>query len=200
MPPDEAWQRLARAVIDRPIELAHHHSLARPRPALKRLAGERVGASIRRRVSGGFQAIFTRAEPVPCPLYPNYGFIAATPALMHQLADVLFELHEPVERLVGNDFYGQVAIALAIEAAELPRRALPITFNFPNDRRADRQYADQLDDIAVLHYLRTKKFDRQRIFADEDEFNRFLELQLVGSDLVLQRHVHELTGGRYPFP
>ena len=72
-------------------------------------------------------------------------------------------------------------------------------YNFPNDRCADRLHADEMAEIVLLHYLRTQHFDRHRIFVNAEELDRFLALDLVGSDRLFQEHVRGVTGGVYPF-
>jgi len=134
-----------------------------------------------------------------CPFYINYGFLAAPPKLLGELFDLITDLHSQTYDLIGNDFYGQVAIALAVEKNNLPYRALPMRFNFPNDRNADRLYPEELDQIILIHYLRYNLFDRHRIFNERKAFTQFLSGNLVGSDLVFQNHVQRVTRGESLF-
>ncbi len=170
MPPALAWERLGERVL----------GYAPPRPLRYTLL---EGASDDR-----------------CPFYVNYGLVAGPPELLVRLYRVLAEIHQPIAELLGNDFFGQVGIALAVEKAGIPWRALPMRFNFPNDRIADRLYPRELDEVVVIHYLRHRIFDRHRIFAEQEAFEHFLSLDLVGSDRVFRDHVLEVTGGAYPFP
>jgi hypothetical protein len=39
-------------------------------------------------------------------------------------------------------------------------------FNFPNDAAAVSRYRDELDHVAVFHYLRTETFDRGQDFRE----------------------------------
>lgn len=134
-----------------------------------------------------------------CPFYINYGFLVGPPKLLIQLHRVLVEIQPPIAELLGNDFVGQVGIALAVEKARIPWRALPMRFNFPNDRDADRLYPQELDEAILIHYLRHTVFERHRIFAERLAFERFLSLDLVGSDQVFREHVLRVTDGVYPF-
>ncbi len=200
MPPEDAWAALGRLVLGRPMETPYRHvldgtgsirgfrSLPGPLPTRVRTAAGLL-RNYRRR-SGEF---------IACPLYPNYGFVAGSPALLRTLAGELDELHPVVAEHVGGSFYGQVAIAVAIERASLPARALPIVYNFPNEPRADALYPDEIDRIVVLHYMNTTHFDRHRVFADAASFDEFLGLALRGSNGAFQRHVRLVTGGTYPF-
>jgi hypothetical protein len=134
-----------------------------------------------------------------CPFYINYGFVAAKPALLRELHEQLAVVRPRIVEQLDSVFGGQMAIALAIERGGIPCRALPMRYNFPNDPIADRLYPEELRQIKLLHYLRTREFDRHQIFADRDGFERFLNLELEGSNEVLKRHVEAITGGSYPF-
>jgi hypothetical protein len=134
-----------------------------------------------------------------CPFYINYGFVAGPPILLQKLYGVLGDLQPGLSLQLRNDFYGQVAIALAVEHAHLPWRALPMRFNFPNDRAADLRYPQELDQVVLIHYLRNSQFDRHRIFAERNAFDAFLAMPTIGSDRVLQDHVCRITGGVFPF-
>lgn len=169
MPQEQAWDRLGQMILRRPI----------PRP-------------LRYTLTEGL-------EDDRCPFYINYGFLAAPPDLLVGLHRQLEEIQPIVRRALGNHFYGQVGIALAVERAPLPWRAVPMRFNFPNDRRADRLHPEELENVVLLHYLRHTKFDRHTVFASRDSFEEFLAMQHVGSDQVFHEHVWRTTGGVYPF-
>lgn len=169
MEPARAWQALAQVVLGRRIRLRFEHTLP--------LTG----------------------SPVPCPFYVNYGFVAGTPAMLSALHRELRGLQPRVAQILGNDFYGQVSIALAVEKLNLPHRALPMRYNFPNDRRAERLFPREAQRIIVLHYLRRRSFDRHLFLADETGYRAFLSESLAGTDVVLRDHVTELFGVNYPF-
>ena len=197
--PEECWKRLGRLVVGGPVELSSRHTLRGWPPLLRRKEGESAVGSVRRRLAELPSAAVRRNEHIPCPLYPNYGFVAATPNLLTALAETLFELQPLVAELIGNDYYGQVTIPLALAKAGIPGRALPITFNYPNASQADAIYPDSVARISLLHYLRTRHFDRHEIFATAAAFDHFMGLRLGGSNAEFQRHVRRLTGGSYPF-
>ncbi|MBV1894536.1 MAG: hypothetical protein KUG57_10840 [Ilumatobacteraceae bacterium] len=199
MPSTESWEKISRLVLGQPIEMSHRHSLNTWRPGLRGLRGESVVQSISRRTRALSKTILHPTASSPCPFYPNYGFIGGSPALITRLRDALLPLHAQVADIVGNDLYGQVAITLALEAAALPSRVLPITYNFPNDPRADKRYRDDVERIIVMHYLRTQHFDRHRVFAEREAFDRFMRLKLRGSNEAFQSCVRSITNGTYPF-
>ncbi len=138
-------------------------------------------------------------ERVPCPFYVNYGFVIGTPGLLLRLRVELRPLLPKIRALLDNYFADQIGLAVACAAVGAPTEALPMRYNFPNDPLADSMYPEELASASVIHYLRTERFDRHRIFASPSAFREFLELPLVGSDRVFQRRVTEITGGHYPF-
>jgi len=169
MPQAQAWERMGQIVLGRPISRPLRYTL---------LEG---------------------TDDDRCPFYINYGFLAGPSYLLVNLHRQLEEIQPVVIRALRNDFYGQVAIALAVERAGLPWRALPMRFNFPNDPNADRLHPEELENVVLLHYLRHTKFDRGTIFASRDSFDKFLAIPHVGSDRVFHDHVRRTTGGVYPF-
>jgi hypothetical protein len=139
------------------------------------------------------------AELGRCPFYINYGFVAAPPALLQQLHEQMASVVPKIRDWVDNRFYSQLGIALAVEQGGIPTRALPMRYNFPNDARFDAAYPEEMEHALLIHYLRLDQFNRHRIFADNEEFDRFGELDLEGSNRVFQDYVWKLTGGHYPF-
>jgi hypothetical protein len=138
-------------------------------------------------------------ELKPCPFYVNYGFVAATPKLFRQLHEQLRIVEPQIRDVLDNEYYGQLGVAVAVERASLATKALPMRFNFPNDPIADQLYPHELANVVLIHYLRTKHFDRHKIFANQQEFERFMAAPLSGSNFVFREYVRTLTGGQYPF-
>jgi len=167
--PERDWERLAASLLGREIALEHRYSLQEP-------------------------ALANR-----CPFYVNYGFLAGPPALFARFSEAYRAMVPRVHRVLGNHFSSQVTIPLAIAELGLPARALPMRYNFPNDPQADALYPYELGRIVVLHYLRTSQFDRQHVFAEKDAFERFLGLDLAGSNREFQTFVRNLTAEHYPF-
>lgn len=138
-------------------------------------------------------------EPTACPFYVNYGVVIGDFGTLRALYDQLRVVQPATRRFLDNQFHAQVALTLACEAAGLATEALPMRYNFPNDPLADEMHAGELEQVKVMHYLRTEAFDRHRIFASPAEFGAFLRLELSGSNRVFQDRVREITAGVYPF-
>ena len=169
----DSWERLARGLLDVPLEFSFSHSLMGPgSPAEHRLA----------------------------PFYLNFGVVFFPSGSFDDVARQYLLMRPTVaERLDEPAFSGQVALTLAVTAARVRTWALPMRYNFPNDPVAERMYPEDLAQVAVFHYLRTGKFDRHTIFTNRDEYHRFLGLQLTGVDLRFQQSVREIIGSDYPF-
>jgi len=165
----DMWAALSDRILGRPITMVHPYTL----------------------VDG--------AGDDMCPFYINHGFVAAQSALMVEFGRLLPDVLAKVRTVIDNQFCYQVAIPFVVERASLPYDTLPMRYNFPNDPVCDRMYPEELKNVLVMHYLRTDLFDRHVIFADEREFDRFMNLSLTGSNEMFQASVRALTQGLYPF-
>lgn len=168
--PLQEWPEISQLVLGKNIKLRYNYTLRKPSPTPE------------------------------APFYINYGFLAGTPELLSRLYYRDCEIIDRVSSFVG-DFWGpQVSLALSVEDMNIPSEALPMRYNYPNDRRADNRYPDELKNIILMHYLRHTIFDRQKIFTSPQEFENFQKLDLIGSNLVFQKHVMKITNRIYPFP
>ena len=73
-------------------------------------------------------------------------------------------------------------------------------YNFPNDPVAETMYPGELQELAIVHYLRTTHFDRHEIFATPDAYSAFLQQPLSGASQVFRDAVSLRLGQQYPFP
>lgn len=159
------------------------------------LLGRRLEPTVQYNLTRG-----TARDDWRCPsFYINHGFIATTPQLLRALADEIDALVPRVQEVLDNDFCDQIAVAYGVVRAGIPHRLLPVRFNFPNIPACDRLFPNELEKVIVVHYLNHRRFDRHRIFAEEEEFARFMELPLSGSDARFRDAVRTITEGRYPF-
>jgi len=167
--PPVGWAELAKATIGKDIDMPFRYTLA------------------------------PRSSPDRAPFYINYGMFAGTPKLMSKFYLRDKELRDPAASLIGDYWAAQVSVALACADLSLPVKVLPMRYNFPNDSVADQMYPEEMSNIIFLHYLRTSKFSREKIFSSRHHFNRFLNSRLSGSNEYFRRYVENLTGGKYPF-
>ena len=167
---DELWQFLSNEFTGKDIELAYNHTL----PA--------------------------KNSYIKCPFYLNFGFVIMAPSIFMTIRDTYLSIRSRISPLLKYPiFSGQIALTLAIHKHNVPTHSAEMRYNFPNDPIAEKLYPGQLDNVSVIHYLRTDKFDRQKIFTTEKAFNKFLSLDLQGSNKVFQGHIRAITRGLYPF-
>jgi len=136
----------------------------------------------------------------PCPFYINNGVIFGPPDMLRQLGQRMRSLRHAYLQLHDDIFFcGQISNALAIHDLGLPHEEIPMRYNYPNDPHADQLYPDEMNHMAICHYLRKTVFDRWEIFTHKEAFENFMSLKLEGSNLVFQNRVKEITSGVYPF-
>jgi hypothetical protein len=171
-PSREAWQELADDLIDAgALDFSFSHTL-----------------------------LATETNDASCPFYVNFGVVFFAQPAFERVGTTYLSLRPQVQpRIEEPDFSGQVALALAIAREDAPTWALPMRFNFPNDPLAEQMYPAELENARLFHYLRTDEFDRQRIFADADEYAAFLNLSLTGVNARFRAHARRLLGDAYPF-
>jgi hypothetical protein len=99
----------------------------------------------------------------------------------------------------AEDFSSQIALPFALREAGLSARTLPMRYNYPNDDAATVTNPGELEVATIFHYLRTRFFDRQKIFASAADFEAFLSMPLIGANLAFRDSVHRLFGSDYPF-
>jgi len=127
------------------------------------------------------------------PVYYNFGMVLMPARFMEVLSAEI----EPADKFVNSTletfFRFQIALTLAIQRTNLPTRALPLRYNFPNDPQFDQKYPDELKQIRILHYLRCEIVHRENDFFD---LSRVAELvarrSLVGSNETFRTIVAEL--------
>lgn len=170
--PHTVWHDLASRFLNRPLEFNYRHTLS----------------------------VNNLPEYTFCPFYINFGFVVFTPALYNQFNTQFLDVRPKVVSALADPYFSaQITLALVVEMLQVPTREIGLRYNFPNDKNADRIQEHELDDVRVIHYLRTNQFDRQKLFTSKKHFQEFLSLDLDGSDKVFQEYVMALTGNQYPF-
>jgi hypothetical protein len=133
-----------------------------------------------------------------CPFYVNAGFIVMSAKIRQDFYRLYSGYRESVEsHLIQPYFSGQVALTLAVEAMSLDPISLPMQYNFPNDTNAEKMHPEELEQVRILHYLRRDVIDRERIFRSRGDYLAFLEMNLTGSNQVLQAGARRILGDDY---
>lgn len=171
--PWDNWARAAGGVLPQPLEFEFVHTLVEPHEAdTRRLA----------------------------PFYLNGGVVFFARDAYASFAPRYLELRQLLAgQMQFSDFSGQVALTLSVVDKGLPKLALPMRYNFPNDPIAERLHASEIEHIKVYHYLRTQTFDRHKIFATPAAYEEFLSLDLTGINKKFQDEVRRIVGEPYPF-
>lgn len=175
--PGSSWEEVGTAFPDAPLVFDHEYALA-------------------------YHEVEGKQRRVPCPFYINQGVMCATPEIFGDLGPKMKALrHAFIARWPDQlMFSSQIALTLAFAKHAIPHEAIPMRYNFANrPSEADVQYPEELAQVAVLHYQERTLFDRHKIFTSQDEFERFIGLELEGSHRVFQDHVKVITDGLYPF-
>jgi hypothetical protein len=169
----EAWLRAAEGLISVPLDFRYSYSLTDAG------AGE---------------------ENLAAPFYLNDGAVFFPRAYFREYAERYLDLRPKLmERLPYPYFSGQIALALAVAEMGARTCALPMRYNFPNDKLAAQKYPEELETAKIFHYLRTDEFDRQTIFVNAPGYEEFLRAPLSKWNGAFQAQVLRLLGAEYPF-
>ena len=169
----DAWQQVAKGLLDRPLSFSYSHTLIGPDvdPELK-----------------------------VAPFYLNFGVVFFPSRVFQRVAARYLTLRPLLmERMAYPDYSGQVALTLAAASEGVRTWALPMRYNFPNDPIAERLHPLELECATVFHYLRTEIFDRHRIFVTDEDYRTFLALPLTGVNRRFQNAAMKILGHEYPF-
>jgi hypothetical protein len=141
----------------------------------------------------GWQCMFTTEGHQFAPAYFNGGMIVGPGDLMDRLFSLYPAAEAAVDSVMETGYRPQLARTLAIYKAGLPRRVLPVRYNFPNDPGFDAKYADELSNIYILHYQRTDVVHRDTDFETAESTARLVaRSDLRGSNELLRRRLTAL--------
>lgn len=99
------------------------------------------------------------------PAYFNFGMVAAPAALMGIISAEIEAADNYVNASLDTFFRFQIALTLTILKHNLPVRALPLRYNFPNDPAFDARYPEELENVRIIHYLRCETVHREKDFV-----------------------------------
>jgi hypothetical protein len=141
----------------------------------------------------GWGFLFTCAQHQFAPAYFNGGMVIGPSDLMEKMFAFYPAAAEAVEQVMATYFLPQLARTLAIYRTGIPRKALPVRYNFPNDPLYDENYPDELSQVSVLHYLRKEIIDKDTDFANPESCARLIaRSDLRGSNELLRARLAEL--------
>lgn len=130
------------------------------------------------------------------PAYFNTGVVFAPASVFETISDSFFRAVEFVRTNMDTYFIDQVALTLALAAhPDIAVNDLAVKYNFPNDPGFDDKYADQLEQIKFLHFLRQGPVDRERDFESDEAIRKLcVRPGLKGSNKVFRNRIAELVG------
>lgn len=132
--------------------------------------------------------------------YPNSGFFFAPRALFERMIEP-YNVTIRVLKGAMRDYYwfDQLALAIAAAKSEVPVRALPLAYNFPNQVGFEEAHPAELDHAKVIHFLRTDTIDRDRDFESVPAMKRLVaRTDLTGSNEMVRKRVEELLPIVFP--
>jgi hypothetical protein len=112
------------------------------------------------------------------PAYFNLGFVAFNPAGLSALGLHIFDFQRKFVSAIECNMRCQIALSVIAYTQQLDVDVLPATYNAANDVEHLKRNYISVEDIRVLHYLRTDEIDRSTIFLSEF-MNTFLAMELV---------------------
>jgi hypothetical protein len=128
------------------------------------------------------------------PAYYNFGAVFIPGNWVSTLGYIYERTISLAENADLGYYKGQIALTLALYRLGRRRFALELRYNFPNDPLFDAAYPEDLRDIRILHYLRTKIVSRDRDFASIEALKALVARQdLVGSNEVLRATIKKLA-------
>lgn len=141
----------------------------------------------------GWGAMFTDSSRRFGPPYFNTGVVLARADVYERLYRPYTEALEFVRERLDSYFFEQIALTLALGKTGIPFDALPLRYNFPNQPTFEAAYPRELENVSLLHFLRTDTVDRERDFQSADDIRRLVNRSdLKGSNELLRRRVAEL--------
>ncbi|WP_269933108.1 hypothetical protein [Aminobacter sp. HY435] len=140
-----------------------------------------------------------------CPAYFNYGFVAFNRLAFQRIAPLAAKYSEIAREFLiseypeGIGFQAQIGLSLAIAASGTNVIQLGHAYNCANDDLVLANGLGDLDEVKVIHYLRTQEFDRNRFLCDRQSFQSFTAVPLKNPiSEKLRRHVVGLANAFYP--
>jgi hypothetical protein len=112
------------------------------------------------------------------PAYYNLGFVLLNRPGLEVFSSRIFEVQRAIKQVVDSHMRCQIAVSLIAYEQGLDIDALPASYNAANDLVHQRHNYLSVEDIRVLHYLRTDEIERSLIFQEE-HIEGFLAAELA---------------------
>lgn len=127
------------------------------------------------------------------PPYFNSGAVFGRASVMESLYEPYMAALRFVKNQMDTYFFDQIGITLALSKIGLPFELLPLRYNFPNQSEFDTVHLNELENVSLLHFLRTDIVDREKDFETAERIGELVRRRdLVGSNEVLRNRVATL--------
>jgi hypothetical protein len=137
----------------------------------------------------------SRAEGGSCPAYFNNGFVAFNRRAFQQLHE---HVHPWTRRAfaflrVNKFFAAQVGLAMAIAQQGVEVVGLGPAYNCPSSDEMLGRGLTRVEEIKIIHYLRTEEFDRHTFLCEPTAFAAFANARFMSAvNEHFRRHVLSL--------
>jgi hypothetical protein len=144
----------------------------------------------------GWGAMFTDLPRRFSPPYFNTGVVLAHANVYERLYEPYMTALRFVKDRIDSYFFEQIALTLALVKTGLAFEALPLRYNYPNQPAFDTTYPQELENVRLLHFLRTQIVNRDQDFETMATIQSLVARpDLTGSNEVLRHRVEELVSG-----
>jgi lipopolysaccharide biosynthesis glycosyltransferase len=128
-----------------------------------------------------------------CPYYINFGFVAVPTKMVKSLAEYIPQFFKKTEELLPGHFHRpQFALCLTLEYLNLPRRILPLRYNYPDMIKNGFDFEDELKEAKVLHLLHSKSH-----LSSWSEVSKFLTIKNTSPvQELINRHLSHMLKQR----
>ena len=126
------------------------------------------------------------------PAYFNFGMVAAPAEMMEIVSSEMEKADDFVNARLDTFFRFQIALTLTLQKHDLPVRALPLRYNFPNDPRFDSKDPEKLSNVRILHYLRCEIIHREKDFWFKQSRGPNRSAGPMGSNEIFRRRLAQL--------
>ena len=141
----------------------------------------------------GWGAMFQDPSRRFSPPYFNTGVVFGRSDMYENLYEPYMAALRFVRSRMDSYFFEQIALTLALEKIGLPFDLLPLRYNFPNQSAFDEAHRGELQNVSLLHFLRTQIVDREKNFETIADIRRLTErTDLLGSNEILRRRIEQL--------
>jgi hypothetical protein len=122
------------------------------------------------------------------PPYFNYGVVCAPAKLMKRIGEVYFSYLTKLLELTDTVVVTQMALTLAIVRLDMPCRALPVRYNFPNHPMLEALHGTEMSRAKFLHLKEDHQIQKMELFANLADVRQAIRRQdLRGINQIAQR-------------